>query len=566
MKNFSEVPRQSTNFNTTSNKIYTYFIASHGAIVQMKDSGVAKIAAIKIPPKVELITYTNLGTFAWHAHTCTPDYVCKKNIQQPDVVFETPALPYFKYTQQFPELELTPDNPDKHKPLPFYSGIIHCIPKDRDSDSNKTQEIIHNMDADPFIGRCSDHSIYPHYYNTKKTGYDSDKNYSAYYKKVLDKNDKPHREPPLNSIKKCGEILLSEAIKIIQQHCEATYTDDYTESTIQIHISGCLTLNEPSIRYNKKFYEVFDRRVSNRTSLRSPTTSNFMFLRNGIEFLITIDKNPDTGPEDALTPRAIEKSVYYDITESLYEALIDTIGTSIDEMKVLPKNIKIHIPQHVITSSRQSIEEYLKRQLKLIRRVQPVPLPPPTLNTPAIEYKINDRVMVKPSNGNWTQGTVTSTKPLMVKPDLWKKSHIFELIQVRPLPPAPPLPEAPPPPPSQSSPPSQPAIEYKENDRVQVRDRSDAPGKWRNGKVTSAEPLMVKPDRWKESFAFDHVRHMPPSLISRLTGPAITTLESVKRMVSNVSQKTIPSIRVGGKRKKSRKQTRKRRRKSTQHK
>ena len=128
------------------------------------------------------------------------------------------------------------------------------------------------------------------------------------------------------------------------------------------------------------------------------------------------------------------------------------------------------------------------------------------------------------------------------------------------LPPPAQSPSQPPPPPS---PPSPPAIVYKMGDRVQVRNNDTPSGIWWNGTVTSTEPLKVLCDGFETSHTWDHKRLMPPSVTSRLIESARKTYALVERTVSNASRSAASSVRIGGKRKKGRKQTRKRRKSLT---
>jgi hypothetical protein len=585
--------RQTSKFNTSSNKIYTYFIESHGEISQIRVDGVKKFLRIMIPPKVEIFTYTKLGNVASHCNTNTSDYVCKKKNNQTNIKFEEPTQPYFKYIRQFPEMRFEMDEPNEYNKLNFYSGIVHCIPKTRDDGSTKTKEIIHNMDADPdYPGEaCSNKSIHPYYYNTDVKGYNSDKNYSTSYKTVLATNKHlPTREPPLEKIKKCGPLYLSEAIQLIEQHCIETYTD-YETSIIQIHISGCLTLTkEPYDVHTNESYKTtpslkfFDlHSVSDPKILDTPTTKVFVFIRHGIEFIIKIEKSSNDVDNAQFT-----SSLYYDILDGLFYALKDTIGLSINEMKDLPETIEITIPNaHSMTS--REIKTYLREYFisTFIRsfkppQVQPAPLPPPqTISIPP-DLVVGDRVRVRDKvEENWKHGTVESTNPLMVRPDLWSQAQarwkfVERLTESNAL--APPIvaPSIVAPPKAESNvlaPEPIQAIVYNMNDRVQVLTAS---GTWRSGKVTSIKPLKVLVDEWDTSYPFTQMRPIPPSFKSRILGHTTKAIDTVKRRLFNVSRRSTETVAptavahnvvapnisqkstgtVGGKRK-QRKQTRK---------
>jgi hypothetical protein len=363
-RNFQSRPTQTQH---TSRKIYTYNINSHSGIVRVYVSGLKEIPIIHIPPQVEVFTYTELNTLAnfyLNNGTCqTLNYVCGKNKEHPNYAFDIPNTPLYKYTRAFAEMYFTPETKNETTPIGFYSGIIHCIPKTRDDGSTKTKEIIHNMDADPdYPGEaCSNKSIHPYYVaNTKKRIYDSDKNYSTFYKTVLTTNKHvPTREPPLEKIKKCGPLYLSEAIQLIQQHCKETYTD-YETSIIQIHINGCLTLmEEPPDDIISNTYETtpfleffaLNSDISDPKILDTPTTKVFVFIRHGIKFIIKISKSKTYNYDYTLYPEKL-------YADSLRDALSNTIGLSRDNMKDLPETIEITIPD-ALPNTKEEIYDFL---------------------------------------------------------------------------------------------------------------------------------------------------------------------------------------------------------------
>lgn len=389
-------------------KIYTYNIMSHSEIAQVWVYGVKEIPIIPIPPQVELFTYTNLGTMSLHffnVRGCnTVNYICGKNTKHPTNAFDIPRAPLFKYIQEFAEIYFTPEITSKRRPMTFYSGIIHCIPETRDDSLTKTKEIIHNMDADPdYPGEaCSNESIHPYYVTKKKKRiYDSDKNYSRFYKTVLATNKHvPTREPPVEKINKCGPLLLSEAIQLIQQHCKETYAD-YETSIIQIHISGCLRLTEPYDDHTNESYkttqslEFFDlHSVSDPKILDTPTTKVFVFILHGIKFIIKISKSK------AYKYDYIILEIFF--KDSLYNALKKTIGLSRDNMKVLPKTLEITIPED-IDMKQKDVQNFLreyfrKKKLEVSQKVQYKSLLPSVSKINLPEVKITNISQGRPWN------------------------------------------------------------------------------------------------------------------------------------------------------------------------
>jgi hypothetical protein len=240
-------------------KEYNYIIGSHVAIFTSLKENEKKYMAIKIPENVELFTYTTFGKVV--ATSCRKNYFICDNLEKVQAKYNNLILkiekPTHKYKYKedtkniFPEVMLIPD---EGPILKFYSGIIHCIPHANRSSSIKGMEIIHNMDANN-AKDCSDDSIRKYYKyadaEDKQKLYDTNTKYSEDYKKVIKKQGKK-REAPLDTINKCGAILLSEAIKIIQAHCEKTYG---ANNTIKIYLSFCLgEMNIEEYGRGKKFY------------------------------------------------------------------------------------------------------------------------------------------------------------------------------------------------------------------------------------------------------------------------------------------------------------------------
>jgi hypothetical protein len=275
-------------------KEYNYIIHSHGAIFTSIEGDVKKYMAIKIPKNVELFTYTTFGKAV--ATNCKKNYFICDNLDKVEAKYkntlfkiEKPTHKY-KYKQGtrniFPEVMLIPD---EGPILKFYSGIVHCIPHAYRSSSIKGMEIIHNMDANS-TKDCADDSIRKYYKYTeaedKQKLYDTNTKYSKHYKELIEKQGKK-REAPLDTINKCGAILLSEAIKIIQTHCKENYG---ANNTIKIYLNFCL--DEENI-------EQYDR------------TKNYFSKTNKEEVIEYIAQNFKTPDVPSLTKEEIDR-VYYD--------------------------------------------------------------------------------------------------------------------------------------------------------------------------------------------------------------------------------------------------------------
>ena len=231
---------------------YKYIISAHGGIITSNKG--TKYMAIKIPTNVEIFTYSNLGEIL--ASSCKKNYFICDNLDKVKLnafMLETPIHKYkYKSDSQnlFPELALTADS---NIVLSFYSGIVHCIPEHLRTTNTKAMEVIYNIDAlvkqdcdKTTIGRA--HPLFgPKIEDyTKLNEYNTEKQYSTYYKNQL-KNYKydPKSKDTKDSVSnKCGPLLLSQAIKVIQAHCKTTYSEDLKTSTIQIYLSCCLVTSD----------------------------------------------------------------------------------------------------------------------------------------------------------------------------------------------------------------------------------------------------------------------------------------------------------------------------------
>ena len=248
--------------SSAKKKEYKYIISAHGGIITSNKG--TKYMAIKIPTNVEIFTYSNLGEKV--STSCKKNYFICDNLDKVKLsafMLETPIHKYsYKSNSQniFPEVFLSPDT---NIILAFYSGIVHCIPEHLRTTKTKAMEVIYNMDAlvkqdcnKTTIGRA--HPLFgPKIEDyTKLNEYDTEKQYSTYYKKQLkdykyDPNSKDTEDSVSN---KCGPLLLSQAIKVIQAHWKATYQEDLKTSTIQIYLSCCLSEKDIDKHYLLRDY------------------------------------------------------------------------------------------------------------------------------------------------------------------------------------------------------------------------------------------------------------------------------------------------------------------------
>ena len=235
---------------STYKEVATYVISSHGMMItSLSAQHTKKYYAIDIPKNVELYTMIDLGKCVTGYKT-DADFICKNYKEK----LQMSHAPAFKFSNEhgennkFPELFLTPD--EEINVLYLYSGIIHCIPEHhRTSDDSRKKEVIYNIDTKN-TKDCNCSSINS---NNSAKSYNCGKNYSDYYKTQL----KGYKYNPASNINKCGPILMSEAVKIIQAHCSSYYG---STCMIKIYIFACLveidlyTLVSSNLTEYKKAY------------------------------------------------------------------------------------------------------------------------------------------------------------------------------------------------------------------------------------------------------------------------------------------------------------------------
>ena len=252
-------------------QVATYIIDAHGTMLSSEfgdsDSPIItkKYHAITIPKNVELYTYNNLGKcvspLGGEANIICDTFPNKYRLML--VKSTTPAFK-FKYehgtTNKFPELFLTPD---KSKPVKFYSGITHCIPEQYRTSSSREKEIIYNIDAKN-TKNCECSSVVS---NSDFSPYDCDKKYSTYYKEQLEGYK---YDPSAPNINKCGPLLLSEALVIIQAHSKFFYG---STCLIKVYILACLTETNllTLVGSIRKVYEKTEQRAKGNSSISCST-------------------------------------------------------------------------------------------------------------------------------------------------------------------------------------------------------------------------------------------------------------------------------------------------------
>jgi len=238
----------------------TYTIIAHGTMLTTMFYRSKKYHAINIPENIELYTFGNLGKCI-PAYTGETDFVCNIYPEKYKTTLKTGIVPAFKFSHEygkinkFPELFLTPDY---ETPVLFYTGITHCIPEIFRTSDLREKEIIYNIDAKN-TKNCECSSIV---LIKDSTSYDCNKKYSDDYKNQL--TDYKHEPNVQNAnINKCGPLLLSEALKIIQTHCKKNYESN---CMIKIYVFACLVETDLHIlvKNNKQQYEAAKRSLNSQ--------------------------------------------------------------------------------------------------------------------------------------------------------------------------------------------------------------------------------------------------------------------------------------------------------------
>ena len=251
-------PKSSKSVKYPKVKEATYTIIAHGTMLTSTFHRSKKYYAINIPENVELYTFGNLGNCI-PAYTGETDFICNIYPDKYKSTLRTSIVPAFKFTNEhgkinkFPELFLTPDY---ESPALFYTGITHCIPEIFRTSDSREKEIIYNIDPKNTKNcECSSIALIK-----DSTSYDCNKKYSDDYKNQLaDYKYEPNDQN--TNINKCGPILLSEALLIIQTHCKKNYESN---CMIKIYLFACLveTNLQALVDNNKQVYELEKRRLN----------------------------------------------------------------------------------------------------------------------------------------------------------------------------------------------------------------------------------------------------------------------------------------------------------------
>ena len=289
---------------------------------------------------MELYTFGNLGNCI-SSYEEEVEFFCDIYPDKYKTRLRKSINPAFKFSHQpgktnkFPELFLTPE---QKSPVDFYSGIIHCIPQALRTTGSPGKEIIYNMDARN-TKNCECSSIL---LREGATTYDCDTKYSNYYKEQL----RGYKyNPAINTnINSCGPILMSEALEVIQMHCNTHYNSN---CVIQIYVIACLVEQNlhTLVRSIRDSYRNAEQRIKHgETKLISikETSPQFCLAENSPQFCVA-EKPPIQVSSDATAlnsllgtivkpkPNSIEPISVDLIKDDLLLSLLSLLRTSSEE-------------------------------------------------------------------------------------------------------------------------------------------------------------------------------------------------------------------------------------------
>jgi hypothetical protein len=337
----------------------TYIINSHGIILtsEFGDSDSALITkkyhAINIPKNVELYTFANLGSCI-SSYEEEAEFLCDIYPEKYKTRLRKSINPAFKFSHQpgktnkFPELFLTPE---QKSPVEFYSGILHCIPEALRTNDSPGKEIIYNMDAKN-TKNCECSSIL---LKEGATTYDCDTKYSNYYKEQLRGYKYNPATNTNTNINSCGPILMSEALEVIQTHCNTYYNSN---CVIQIYVIACLVEQDlhTLVRGIRDAYRNAEHRVRHgETKLFSTreTSPQFCLAESSPQFCVaekpptqvssdTTDLNRLLGSIVKPRPNSIEPISVELIKDDLLKSLLGILSKTDPKQKQKDINTKEH--------------------------------------------------------------------------------------------------------------------------------------------------------------------------------------------------------------------------------
>lgn len=381
----------------------TYVINAHGTMLSSKfgDSDSALITkkyhAINIPKNVEVYTFANLGNCV-AAYEAEADFLCNVYPDKHKLTLRKSINPAFKFSHQsgeankFPELLLTPEH---NFPVRFYTGIIHCIPEALRTSGSSGKEVIYNIDAKN-TKDCECSSIF---LKEQAKAYDCDTKYSNYYKEQL--RGYKHNPTTNTNINSCGPILLSEAVKLIQTHCNTYYNSN---CVIQIYIIACLVEQDlhTLVRSFRDTYSIAERRVrqsSPKLISTIETIPQFCLEENSPQFCVaellpTVSSdatalNKLLGTIVKTRPNSIQPiSVELIKTSHKYDDLLEALLKTSSKKDIKEKQKDINTKEYYYEAMKHNTFAKVDKQnvVESLNDFKPTPLTKPLYNTHIFMY------------------------------------------------------------------------------------------------------------------------------------------------------------------------------------
>jgi len=394
-------PKSPKSSKSPSKQVATYIINAHGTILssQFGDSDsviiTRKYHAINIPKNVELYTFANLGNCI-SSYDEEAEFLCDIYPDKYKSSLRKSINPAFKFSHQpgktnkFPELFFTPE---QESPVEFYSGILHCIPEALRTPGSPGKEIIYNMDAKN-TKNCECSSIL---LKEGATTYDCDTKYSNYYKEQL----RGYKyNPAINTntnINSCGPILMSEALQVIQAHCNTYYNSN---CLIQIYVIACLAEQNlhTLVRGIRDAYRNAEQRIKHgETKLFSikETIPQFCLEENSPQFCVA-EKPPAQVSSDATAlysllgttthprPNSIEPISVELIKDDLLLSLLGTSNTKDPIEKQKDINTKEAYYEAMIHNTFAKVDK--QNVVESLNDFKPTPLTNPLYDTHIFMY------------------------------------------------------------------------------------------------------------------------------------------------------------------------------------
>ena len=382
-------------------QVATYIINAHGTILssQFGDSDSALITrkyhAINIPKNVELYTFANLGNCI-SSYDEEAEFLCDIYPDKYKSSLRKSINPAFKFSHQpgktnkFPELFFTPE---QESPVEFYSGILHCIPEALRTKGSPGKEIIYNMDAKN-TKNCECSSIL---LKEGATTYDCDTKYSDYYKEQLRGYKYNPATNTNTNINSCGPILMSEALQVIQAHCNTYYNSN---CLIQIYVIACLAEQNlhTLVRGIRDAYRNAEQRIKQgETKLISTieTSPQFCLAKNSPQFCVA-EKPPTQVSSDATalnsllgsiikpTPNSIEPISVELIKDDLLKSLLGILNKTDPKQKQKDINTKEAYYEAMIHNTFAKVDK--QNVVESLNDFKPTPLTNPLYDTHIFMY------------------------------------------------------------------------------------------------------------------------------------------------------------------------------------